>query len=305
MHFLERFTGAANIVASPDSPLCANPAVEQPLTMQLLLAGPVIIDPRHIAQALRAASPETIDARAEAYAEPVDGKTLAMVGWGPHLVKLIAVDEPFSKDLLEFCLQPAHFGADLKAATRQHQSHLLLYYGGWHEDPLEQYIALAAVAAQWNSAGALTLLNAAARTAFPAQALTPPPDEAHPDLVEYLRSVPIPMLYGGFVKMEIAGIDGVWMRTWGNHLLELPNLAMLTAGHHEGQDTFNLFNGLLEYLRQTGKKFDVGHTMQVGDALFMRVRAPSTEEWFLHSDGELFVLEEIDPDQINHPAAQA
>jgi hypothetical protein len=302
--FLQRFTGQANLLPGPTAPLCANPAVERPLTLQLLLAGPVVVDPKRLTDWMRAVSPETTDTRTELAPEPVDGKVIGMVGWGLHLIKLIAVNEPFSTDLLEFCLQPAHFSAELKAITRRHQTHLLLYYGGWHEDPLEQYVALSAVAAHWNDAGGLTLLNAAARAAFPAPALTPPPDEPSLDLLEYLRSIPIPMLYGGFVKMEIEQIEGVWMRTWGNHLLELPNLAMHTAGHHHGQDTFNLFNGLLEYLRQSGNKFDAGHTMQVGDELFLRVRYPNESEWFLHSDGELFVLEEIEPSEANVPPAQ-
>jgi hypothetical protein len=44
---------------------------------------------------------------------------------------------------------------------------------------------------------------------------------------------------------------------------------------------------------------EASHTMQVGDDEYLRLRAPTEEEYFLESDGELFVAEIIGPGQID------
>ena len=41
--------------------------------------------------------------------------------------------------------------------------------------------------------------------------------------------------------------------------------------------------------------------MQVGDDTYLKLRAPTGEESFLDSEGELFVAEMIRADQINRP----
>ena len=90
------------------------------------------------------------------------------------------------------------------------------------------------------------------------------------------------------------------MRTFGNDLLRLPDLAMHAEGHHQGSEIFDLFANMLAYLRESGAKFEPGHTMQIGEKSWLRLRQPFVEEqYFLESPGEMLVAERITGDQIN------
>jgi Domain of unknown function (DUF4261) len=98
----------------------------------------------------------------------------------------------------------------------------------------------------------------------------------------------------GFVKLEVEGVEGVWMRTYGAPKLGLPDLAWHARGHDEGRATFELFAGLLAYLRASGARFGDGHTAEY-ESRQVRIRAPRRDESFLDSPGELFVVEDAAP----------
>ena len=306
MSLIERFFGQPDSENPRPDELIANPAIESPVSLQLVFPDALDLDADALTQALRSYSPEMASARAElletteapATDESAPG-TIGLAGWGPHVVKLIGINGPLPAEVYDRCVQPAHFGPELKEEARGNRSHILLYYAGHETDALEQFVALAAVAAAVARFGALLVLNESAHTAIPTAALLPTEDGE--DMLPQLRTLPIPFLYGGFVKIEAADVPGVWMRTFGCHLLGLPDFAMHTEGHHRGQQTFELFGNLLSYLRNSGAHFADGHTMQVGDDLYLRVRAPSEDEEFLENEGEMFVVETIQADQINRP----
>ncbi len=234
----------------------------------------------------------TCELDAEATAQ---GTPFGLVGWGAHAVRVVGFDNPMPPAVVELCVQPAHFGAELKAQARAHESHVLLYYAGQDPDPLNQYVSLAAVAGALAKVGALVVLNEAGHTAFPAAALA----EIKGDRLALLMSMPIPILYSGFVKLDVEGVTGTWMRTFGNHLLGLPDFAHLAKGHHEGQETFDLICNLLGYLRSSGATFAPGHTTQVGADMFLKFRLPQPSEYFLDNPEPLLVLEKITKGAIN------
>ncbi len=107
------------------------------------------------------------------------------------------------------------------------------------------------------------------------------------------------MLYCGFVKYEVEGVDGVWLRTYGGHLLGLPDLATLVNDHSGSEGVFDIFNNGLSYLLSSGAKFAVGNVMQVGEDVFMKLRAATSEEYYLESEDDLFVAEFISEAEIN------
>jgi uncharacterized protein DUF4261 len=105
--------------------------------------------------------------------------------------------------------------------------------------------------------------------------------------------------FSGFVKQEVEGVRGVWMRTYGAPLMGLPDLAAHATGHEEGQRYFDMFANIFRYLRESGSRLADGHTMQIDEEEYLRFRAPSEEEGFLVSDGELLVANVIGADEIN------
>ena len=118
-------------------------------------------------------------------------------------------------------------------------------------------------------------------------------DEPEEGVVDSLRVMPIPLLYGGFVKIEVEKQSGVWMRTFGNHLLGLPNLAIHAKGHQQGNECFDLFTNVLLYARHAKVEFSAGAEVQIRPDLVYRFRERTDAEWWLESEGTILVLDRI------------
>jgi hypothetical protein len=300
MGLFSRFFGRSDSSTSQpvSGPLVANPDIKQPLSLQVLFPTPVDWNPERITQALRGHHRGLSGARCELEAGvAANGQAFGLAGWGEHVVRLVGFNAPMPADAVESCVAPSHYPQELKDRVRAHRAHLLLYYVGRDASPLEHYVALATVAGALAKLGGLVVLNETAHTSFPLAALAPEPGDG--DLLELLRTLPLCILYCGFVKHEVEGVAGVWMRTYGCPSLGLPDFAAHASGHHEGQRYFELFENVLGYLRRSGARLAAGHTMQVGENEHLRARAPNSQEAFLQSAGELLVLELIRSDQIN------
>ena len=273
----------------------AAPADGLPLGLQLLFPEPPDLDPDAVATALRTYHPDLANATVELHPPavglvPGDGpppSVVGLLGWGNHVVKLIAFAAPMPYGPVETCVGPALMDPGLKAEARAHAAHVLLFYAGSHADPLERYVALGAVAGALARFGASVVLNEEARAASPAADLIPDPDE---DALHTLRTLPIPYLWAGFVRMDV-GDGRPWVRTFAGPRLGLPDLAMRLAGFEETSRAFRLFAGLLGYLRQSGEAFVAGDRVNLGDGEVLRLRAPAEPEWYLESAGTMLVLE--------------
>jgi hypothetical protein len=301
MGLFDRFFGRKESGPADRGKPVANPALENPLSLQLLFAGPLALDGPAITRSLRAYHREMAGAVCDFEpATAAQGTPLGLLGWDRHVVRLVGFNLPMPPAVVERCVQPAHYRQDLKEEARGHKAHALLYYAGYEESAHEQYVALAAAAGALAEHGAVMVLNEAAHISFPARALARSGASSDDVIMELLHGLLL-HLYCGFVKCQVQDVPGVWMRTYGGHLLGLPDLAFHAAGHEQGQETFNIFQSVLGYVLNSGAALGAGHTMQVGQDVFMRLRAPTEEEGFLDSEGELFVAEMIRADQINQP----
>jgi hypothetical protein len=133
---------------------------------------------------------------------------------------------------VETCVAPSHYAKELKKRAQSHRAHILLFYAGYEDSPFDRYVALAAAAGVLGRLGALVVLNESGHTSLPAAVLSGLNSEG--DMMDHLRSLPLLLLYCGFVKLEVEGIRGVWMRTYGAPLLQLPDLAAHATGHEDG-----------------------------------------------------------------------
>jgi hypothetical protein len=296
---LDRFSGRGT--PTPGGPPVVNPRLTDPVGLQCLFAGPLHLPADGLTAALRDYHPDlreaTVElcaapARPEALTDGIQPAVLGLFAWGLHVVKLVAFPGQMPAATVDASVRPAHFDQAFKEFAYRHTAHALLYYTGYDADPLEQYVATAACAAALARFGAGVVLNETARTALPAAVLLPHDEDAG-DMLAALRGLPLPLLFCGFVKLEVEGEPGVWMRTFGCHRFGLPDLAFRADGHHQGTDTFELFSNVLAYLRQTGKQLAPGHTMRVGDDDFLRLREPAEPEWYLDSEGRTLVVERV------------
>jgi hypothetical protein len=298
MGLIERFFGKRTGGPADDGKPVANPALENPLGLQVLFRGPLELDSAGLTRSLRAYHPEL--ARATCDIQPAgdgDHGLIGVVGWEKHVVKLFGVSAPMPSESVELCVRPAHYKQELKQEALRHRAHVLLFYAGYEEAAYEQYVALAAVAGALAEHGAVTVLNEPARASFPAAGLA----RAGADDTMALLHGLLLLLYCGFLKYEVQDVPGVWMRTHGCPLLGLPDLAYHAEGHYQGQQTFDTFQSVLGYVLNSGAELGAGHTMQVGEGTFLRLRLPTQDESFLDGEGALFVAETIRADQVNRP----
>lgn len=289
MNLIQRFFGRRGPRDASSPPeLVAAPA-EGATSLQILFDGRLPSDPGAIQACLcryhHTMSAATADLSPEARK---DGNLLGLVGWGSHVVRLVGISAPMPPDVVDSCVGPSHYPQALKARARSHASHLLLYYSGKVPSTLDQYVALAAVGGAMSHFGASVILNEAAHTSFPADALSGTDIEG--DTLSLLKTLPLPILYCGFVKYDVQGVEGVWMRTHGAHLFQLPDLALHASGHHEGQQYFDLVTTILSYMLESGARIEAGHTMDVGPTL-LRFRAPTAFEPALQGPHPVLVLE--------------
>lgn len=273
-----------------------------PVGLQLLYGEPPEWDAA-LAAALRDYHPDLAAATAELVrvagnpaaaglvsADGPPASALGLLAWGEHVVKLAGFDVPMPYGPVEACVLPAMMDPNLKAEAKRHTAHALLYYAGTAADPLERYVALAAAAGALARFGAAVVMNEEARAAQPATDLLPEPGE---DALHTLRTLPLPYLYAGFLRLDVGDGTRVWVRTFAAHRLGLPNLAYRTADPADVRRAFALFSGMLGYLRQTGESFAPGDAVDLGDGSRLGLRAPTELEWFLDSDGPMLVVEPL------------
>lgn len=269
----------------------------EPLSFQVLFFDPPAITAGQLQEALAPHLPgvavELLSVAGSPAAEAVvsaDGppaSTLGLVSWPGHAVKLVTFDAPMPYGPVEACVGPALIPPPMKVDAAQHRAHALIYFSGLVPDPLEAYVSLCAVAGALARFGGIVVLNEEARTAVPAFDLIP--DDGEDSLRTY-RSLPIPYLFGGFVRMD-AKHDGHWARTFACHRLGLPNLAIRILSPDAARGAFQVFAGILGYLRQLGESFTAGDLLDLGDGTKYTLRTPREAEWFLDSPGTMFVLE--------------
>jgi len=276
-------------------PPVSNNHLKDPPGFALLYSDIPELDPVHLTNVLRDYHTELKRATAEFIKD--DANTIGLIGWGRHVVKVVVFDFPMMSEAVVRCVQPAHYDPELKQEAYQHKAHALLFYAGYETDPLEQHVALAAAAAGMTHFGGLVVMNELGRASMPALALLPH-EEDKGDTLGTLRTFPLPLLYAGFVKIEIENEPGVWMRTYGCQAFKLPDLALHADMHNQGTAVFNLFANTLNYLRTSGKEFIPGDKVNVGEGMFLHIRERTEDEWFLKSEGTLLVLERAIEEEV-------
>ena len=302
MSLLSRFFGSKdsddNQEENRNEPsLKANTDIENPISFQVLFSTRMNLKANYLTDALRSFHPSMQMATAEIDPEvTAAGKVLGLVGWGKHVIRMVGFDCQMPTDSMEICLQPSHYPDEFKQKARKHISHLYLYYSGYEPSKREQCVAMAAVTGALNHFGALAVLNESGRTSLPTALLA---DNDTGDFMKFLHALPIPYLYCGFVKYDVEGVNGVWMRTHGAQLLGLPNLSVLASGHDQGSMYFDIFNNIFYFLLESGTVFKAGHTMKSGEDSFFKLRLPHENEYFLESDGDMFVVETISAHKVN------
>ena len=288
MGLFSRFFGKKTEAKQMDSSIVPNPDIDSAASLSIVFKGELNIDNDKLLTKLKSIDPTIKDMRYEIPYGQFEAGICILVSWGKHIIRIIGLNAPYPKDVLELCVAPASYSQEIKQQVYESDSHLLLYYVGYDQDVLEQYLALTRLAACFEQFNALAVINESAHTSLPVSAIHGMATEK--DGLTTLGEC-LPILFCGFVKYEIENIKGIWMRTYGAHIFGLPNFAALANSYEESGYYFDMFNNILNYLRQSQATMNPGDTMEMGDNRMMSLRAPQDEEYFLKDQGDLLVIE--------------
>lgn len=211
--------------------------------------------------------------------------------WGMHAVDFAGLNRRLPGPIVESCLASGHFDAKVKQAGRNHMAHMRLTYAGTHPSPLERYAAVATVAGTMASTGATVVLNEIGRSSIAAAEIMPA--NIRVDRLNYVRRLSIPGLYAGFVELDVPGLDGVWMRTYGCHIMRLPNLAVRAPSHADGARVKKMLVTAYDYIVENNLKVDYGQTLRISENFALKLRKATIDEYHLNDPTGVLVAEEI------------
>ncbi|OCG05961.1 DUF4261 domain-containing protein [Gilliamella apis] len=271
-----------------DNSIVPNPDIENAVSLSVVFSGALNINNDELLAKLKSINPIIKDIRYETPFGKLEEGMSILVSWGKHVIRIVGLNAPYPKAVLEACVTPASYSQEIKQQVYESDSHLLLYYVGYEQDVLEQYLALTRLVACFEQFNALAVINEDAHTSLPVNFIHSLASEK--DGLSTLGEC-LPLLFCGFVKYEIENIKGIWMRTYGANKFGLPNFAALANSYEESEYYFDMFSNILNYLRQSQATMNPGDTMEMGDNRMMSLRAPQDDEYFLKDQGDLLVIE--------------
>ena len=288
MGIFSRFFAKKTESKQMDNLIVPNPDIDNAISVSIVFSGALNINNDELLAKLKSIDTTIKDIRYETPFGQLEEGICILVSWGKHVIRIFGLNASYPKAVLETCVAPASYSQEIKQQVYESDSHLLLYYVGYEQNVLEQYLALTRLAACFEKFNALAVINEDAHTSLPVNFINSLASEK--DGLTTLGEC-LPLLFCGFVKYEIENIKGIWMRTYGANKFGLPNFAALANSYEESEYYFDMFSNILNYLLQSQATMNPGDTMEMGDNRMMSLRAPQDEEYFLKDQGDLLVIE--------------
>lgn len=252
-----------------------------------------ILDPAEISSLLQSIEPInsevciTTDRRS-------DGSFYAAVAWENHRLHLIGSNTPVPPQTLQHTVQVSHWDEADKAQLCCHKTHLRCVYEGIHPDMTERLIALYKVAYSLHRQNLIGVLDEEAWTCMPIEFLVEQMSIAH--LKTYRQTVPTG-IWTSFVTFFDSPTE-VWFCSKGHHRFGAKDFAY-RGRIEQASATYELFNQLFDYTRQSSAALEVGDTAEISGDRFLKFSRPSIHQPYLNSPLGTIVLEDICASQIN------
>jgi hypothetical protein len=176
--------------------------------------------------------------------------------FGGHQLQIAGLAVPLPPDLIDRTVMVSPWGAQIKAAMRQHRAHISLVYARGHTDPIEQMIALYSLASAFETEDLLGVVNPQAWTAHPtADYLSPT------KLAQFRHEIPF-NLWVGYVRFY-TDHQSYWLVSKGHHIFDIPDLAYYVEPGQDPDAVINLFINLFHYLYQQDVFVTAGDTLEI------------------------------------------
>jgi hypothetical protein len=218
-------------------------------------------------------------------------KCLGQVKIGPHIIRVAGLSNPLPQEVVDCTIYPSPWDAQIKAAMRQHHSHLSLVHIGNHHDPVEKMIALYRTARAFINEDLLGVLNENAWTAHP------PGDFLTPERIQsYREEIPF-HLWVGNVKFYVNEAD-YWLVTKGHHIFDVPDLAYYVTPKDNVDEILDHFINIFYYIYEKDVFVTAGDTLEISDSdMFLKFsEVPEGADFLMGPSGTL-VIEKINPEE--------
>lgn len=220
-------------------------------------------------------------------------KCLGTIRWGEHTIRISGLPYPLPQAVVDRTIHTSHWAPQVKAALRQHQSHLSLVYLGTDPDPIEKMIALYRAAHSLANETLLGVVNEPAWTAHPVADFLDPVQ-----INTYRQELPF-MLWVGYVKFFVDK-QHYWLTTRGHHIFDVPDFAYFVQPDDDPDAIINQFINLFYYLFEEDVVVAAGDTLEIsGAAQFLRLGEVPKEANFLMGPSGTLVIENISADEAN------
>ena len=184
---------------------------------------------------------------------------LGKAALGEHDIHVAGLGIPLPRELIDRTVMISPWQAQIKAAMRQHQSHISLVYNQGNPDPIEQMLALYSLACVFVNEDLLGIVNANAWTAHP------PADFLNPPVISGFRDQ-IPFnLWVGYVRF-FTDADSYWLVTKGHHIFDVPDLAYQVHPDEDPNEIIRLFINVFYYLYEQDVFVSAGDTLELSSS---------------------------------------
>ncbi len=220
---------------------------------------------------------------------------LGEIQFGLHRIQIAGLTNPLPQEIADCTIHTSPWQPQIKAAMRQHQSHLSLVYRGSAYDPVEKMITLYQTARAFAGEDLLGIVNENAWTAHP------PADYLSPDAIRsYRQDIPL-NLWAGTVKFFVEK-ENYWLVTKGHHIFDVPDLAYFVRDNEDEVEIINHFVNIFYYLYEQDVFVTAGDTLEItqqGQYLKF-AEVPEGADFLMGPSGTL-VIEKSAPDDITKP----
>ncbi len=257
--------------------------------LQLLLEAWHIKDEGALWRPLANYDPSLLKAMVSVFEQSQAGHTMAEIHWQGQRFGLIGAASPLGRGTVSECLASVRCDERARGQIHAHCAHVLLYAEAKRDHVSANYTRLAMMGAAIGGSGKpLALLNQRAHTAV-LPASWRPTNSAPRE--EFWKGLP-PLSFFAGVSWQFAPATGeMWLVTRGLEAWGAPNLAALAPAHRKDA-TLKTFNSIASFLQRQGKVMAAGDTIEIGDSLCLRLRAPRyAGEVPGAPEGELLVVE--------------
>jgi len=209
-----------------------------------------------------------------------------------HRVQVAGLPAPLPKAIIDRTIHVSLWQPQIKAAMRQHLSHLSFVYNGDNPDPVEQMIALYEVAYAFGNENLLGIVNEQAWTAHPVADFLDPGK-----LISYRQVIPF-KLWVGYVKFYVDK-QHYWLVTKGHHIFDVPDLAAFVESEEDFEKIMGQFINIFNYLYNNDVVVTAGDTVEIQQTgQYLRFSEVTEYPEFLMGPSGTLVIEAIDANDI-------